>query len=81
MDRKEIEQKIKEVLADRLDVNIAKIKLDSDLVEDLGMDSFTAVEVAFEIKEIFGVEVKDHDFDKLKIPAKIIEHIINHLNS
>lgn len=81
MDRKEIERKIKEVLADRLDVNIAKIKLDSDLVEDLGMDSFTAVEVAFEIKEIFGVEVKDRDFDKLRIPAKLIEHIINHLNS
>lgn len=81
MDKKSIEQKVKEILADRLDIDIEKIKLDSNLVDDLGMDSFTAVELTFEVREKFGVEIKDEDFGKLKVPADVIEHICNHFKN
>lgn len=39
---KEIEKKIIQILADKLDIDAEKIKPESKLMEDLGMDSFGA---------------------------------------
>ena len=75
MNRKEIEQKVKEILADRLDIDIKKIKLDSDLVDDLGMDSFGAVEVMYEIKEKFGIEISEEDFSSIEKVSDIVKSI------
>lgn len=36
----EIENKVKEILSDKLNFPIDKINLDSSLVNDLGLDSF-----------------------------------------
>ena len=78
MDKKEIEQKVKEILADRLDIDIKKIKLDSDLVDDLGMDSFKAVELAFAVREEFGVEIKESKFSQINTVRDIVRYIIDH---
>ena len=78
MNKKEIEQKVKEILADRLDIDIKKIKLDSDLVDDLGMDSFKAVELAFAVREEFGVGIKESKFSQINTVRDIVRYIINH---
>ena len=70
-----VKQKVKEVLADRLDIDIDKIKDDSDLVEDLGLDSFLAVELAFELRQQTGVELKTQDFQNIKTPQDIVNFI------
>ena len=75
MDKKEIEQKVKEILADRLDIDINKIKPDSDLVNDLGMDSFIAVELLYELKEQFGVEIPQDEFSRVKLVKDILKFI------
>ncbi|UCC94582.1 MAG: acyl carrier protein [Candidatus Omnitrophota bacterium] len=77
MDRKEIEKKVREILADKLDIDIKKIKLDSDLVDDLGMDSFKALELAFELKEKFGIEIKEEEFSKIQKVKHIVEYAID----
>ncbi len=78
MDRREIEEKVKEILADRLDIDIKKIKPDSDLVDDLGMDSFKAVELAFAVREEFGVEIKESKFSQINTVRDIVRYIIDH---
>jgi len=75
MDRKEIEQKVKEILADRLDIDIEKIKLDSDLVDELGMDSFIAVELMFELKEKLGINVSEKEFSNIGTVRDIVNFI------
>ena len=80
MDKKEVEKKVKEILADVLDIDIKKIKLDSDLVDDLGMDSFLAVEVMFELKEKLGVDVYDNEFAKVEKVNDIVEGIYAKMN-
>ena len=60
MNKQEIEQKVREILADRLEVDLEKVHIDSDLVNDLGMDSFGAVEVMYEMKEKFGEQYCDY---------------------
>ncbi|MCM8774495.1 MAG: acyl carrier protein, partial [Candidatus Omnitrophica bacterium] len=60
--KKEVISKIKEILSERLGVDIENIDLDSNLVEDLGMDSFKAVEIIFQIKEHFEIQLPERDF-------------------
>lgn len=75
MDKKEIEKKVKEILADRLDIDLEKIKLESKLAEDLGMDSFGAVELEFELKEKFSIEISKEDMVNIRSVKDIVEYI------
>jgi len=52
----EIEATVKEILAKHLSMEPQKIALESRLVEDLGVDSFGSVEVAFELEEKFDLK-------------------------
>ena len=75
----EIEKVIKEVISDKLNLPIKKVKIDSLLVEELGMDSFGAVELAFELKDKFGITISQEDFGEIKKVKDIVKHILNHL--
>jgi len=80
MNKKEIEKKVKQALAIRLNTNIKKIKLNSYLVEDLNMDSFGSVELAFELKDKFGIEISDEDLKKIKQVKDIVKYVSNKTN-
>lgn len=75
----EIEKVVKEVIADRLDTDIKKVNLDSILVSDLGMDSFGAVELTFELKDKFGIEIPQEDFKNINKVRDVVEYISNHI--
>ncbi len=51
--------KLREVLIDELGVSPELIKPEARLVEDLGMDSLDALEVAMGLEEEFDVEISD----------------------
>jgi acyl carrier protein len=42
------------------------------------MDSFSAVELIFEVKEKFGIDIPQEDFSKIKKVKDIIKYISNH---
>ena len=75
MDRKEIEEKVKTILADVLDVDKNKITISSLLVDDLGADSFNAVEILFAIKEKFKVEIPQAELAKARAVEDIVTYI------
>ena len=50
---------VKEILSKRLDIDSEKILRTSYFKDDLGMDSFAAVEVIFEIEDKFGTKVDE----------------------
>lgn len=77
VDRKEIESKIKEILAKELGINIEKITNDKKLIEDLGMDSFGAVEIAFELESKFGISIPNEEIKNIKVVGDIVEYIIH----
>jgi len=79
MNREEIEQKVKEILADILDIDAKKIELNSDLVNDFGMDSFGAIEVVFALKEQFKIDIPEEDLKNIKLVSEIVEYIKSHL--
>ncbi len=76
MDRyADIEQKIKEILAKQLNMLPDGIKPQALLVEDLGLDSFGSVEVAFALEERFDLKIPDQDLYNAKTVKNIVDYI------
>jgi len=71
----EVELTVKEILAKQLTMEIGKIGLESRLVEDLGVDSFGSVEIAFELEEKFGLKIPDAALYEAKTVKDIVDYI------
>ena len=65
MNAADIETKVREIIAKKFDAPVETLRGDTHLANDLGLDSFAAVELMFELEEAFD----------LKIPDSQIEHI------
>lgn len=74
-----IEQKLKQIIFERLEINPQIIGLNTKLRDDLGIDSFGYVEMIFEIKDKFGVEIKDEDAKSLVKLGDIVEYLFANL--
>ena len=55
----DINKLVKSVISEQLGSNISTVKSDSLLVENLGMDSFDAVEIIFDLENKTGVKISD----------------------
>ncbi len=73
---KEITEKVIEVLADKGSVEKDKIKPDSSLVDDLGMDSLDAVEMVFEFEEQYGIQIPDDVIQGFKYVKDIVGYLM-----
>ena len=71
----EIEATVKEILAKQLTMEVGKINLESRLVEDLGVDSFGSVEIAFELEEKFNIKIPDAALYEAKTVKNIVDYI------
>ncbi|SEN69966.1 acyl carrier protein [Peptostreptococcus russellii] len=68
-------EKIKEILAEQLDVELEEVKDNSDIQEDLGADSLDVMDIMTEIEAEFDIEVEDEEIENLRTPAKIEEYL------
>ena len=75
MTDQEIEQKVKELLSKKFSIEITKIKSESRLAQDLGVDSFGAVELMFELEETFGLKIADSDIDQIHTVNDVVVYL------
>ncbi len=64
-------QKIKEVLEDKLGLNIEDIQDDSNLKDDLGVDSLDSIELIMEFEKLFDCTIPDSEAEKVTIVSDI----------
>jgi acyl carrier protein len=74
-----IEQKVKEIVADRLGVDPDEVTPEASFIEDLGADSLDTVELVMALEEEFGIEIPDEDAEKIQTVGDAIEYIQKHL--
>jgi acyl carrier protein len=68
----DLERRVKQILTNRLGIPAGDITLDAKLIEDLGMDSLDAVELAIATERQFGIGMSDEQISKLQTVADII---------
>lgn len=75
----EIRQKVIGVIAQNLSKDAALIHGDTRLAEELGVDSFGAVELMFELEEAFGLKIDDGDLARVRTVDDIVTHLASWL--
>jgi len=72
-------EKISEIIAEQLCVDIENVKPESNVMEDLNADSLSVVEILMAIEEEFGLKVPDEDVPALKTVKDISDYVEQHL--
>ena len=72
---KRMEERIKEIIADQLGIDVDQIKPESKFVDDLGADSLDVVELIMAFEEEFDVEIPDEDAEKIQTVGDVINYI------
>ncbi|RUM50903.1 MAG: acyl carrier protein [Hydrogenothermus sp.] len=70
-----IEERVKEIIADQLGISVDQIKPESKFVDDLGADSLDVVELIMAFEEEFGVEIPDEDAEKISTVQDVLDYI------
>ena len=71
----EIEQKVKEIISQQLDVDVAQIKPESQFIDDLGADSLAIVELVLAFEEQFDIDIPDEDTEKIRCVGDAVGYI------
>ncbi|WP_412707789.1 acyl carrier protein [Candidatus Rickettsia kedanie] len=70
-----IEQKVIEMVADKLNKDKSIITTDSRLIEDLKADSLDTVELMMAIEVEYGIDIPDDEATKIKTVSDVIKYI------
>lgn len=68
-------QKIKELLAKQLRIDVADIADNADIIADLGADSLDIVELLMVLEDELGISIPDDDVAELKTVSDIADYI------
>ena len=75
------EDKVKEIIAKELEVDIKQLTNEAKFIEDLGADSLDIVELVMGLEEEFGIDIPDEDADKLKTVGDAMNYLKSHANA
>jgi acyl carrier protein len=75
-----IEQRIKKIVAEKLDVNEADIRNASSFTADLGADSLSVVELVMALEEEFEFEIPDDEAEKITTVQQASDYVVSRKN-
>jgi acyl carrier protein len=71
----EIENKVREIVCQQLDVDAEQVKMEISFVEDLGADSLAVVELVLALEEAFEIDIPDEDTERLRTFKDAVDYI------
>ena len=71
----EIENKVREIVCQQLDVDADQVKLETSFVDDLGADSLAVVELVLALEEAFEIDIPDEDTEGLRTFKDAVDYI------
>lgn len=77
----DIAEKVKEIVADQLDVPQDEVEPGKSFTDDLSADSLAIVELVLALEEKFEVKIPDDEVDKIKTVGDAIKYIEDHAKS
>ncbi|TYB84121.1 MAG: acyl carrier protein [Kosmotoga sp.] len=75
MERKDIFNRVKKIVADNLSVDESEITEKTSFVEDLGADSLDLVDLVMALEKELGISIEDEKLSELSTISDVIELI------
>ena len=69
------DDKIKNIIMDKLGVEESKITMDANFINDLGADSLDQVELIMQLEEEFGIEIPDEDAETITTVQAAVDYL------
>ena len=73
-----VEDKVKKLIAEKLNVDSSEVIPEAKFVDDLGADSLDLVELIMTMEEEFDMEIPDEDQEKILSVKDAISYINTH---
>lgn len=74
----EIQNELNKLIIDKIKINTKReFKEDDDLVNDLGLDSLSLVELIMEIEENFEFEVEEEEMSYIYKYGKLLKYVMS----
>lgn len=67
--------RVREIIANELGVEMEKVTDEASFVEDLGADSLDTVELVMAFEEEFGIEIPDEDAERMQSVGDAIGYL------
>ena len=71
----ELEEKVKNIIAKELGVEMEKLTDDASFMEDLGADSLDTVELVMEFEKEFNIDIPDEDAEKMRTVGDAVAYL------
>ena len=76
MTKEEILAKVKNVVAEKLNVGEDQVTTDAKFVEDLGADSLDQVELIMALEDDFDLKIPEEEAEKLVTVGSAVDYIL-----
>lgn len=73
-------EKLKQIIADVLNVDAEELTMDTTFVDDLGADSLDIFQIVMGIEEEFDIEIENEEVEKIVTVSDAVEKIKTALN-
>jgi acyl carrier protein len=67
--------KIKEIIAEKLDISLTQVTEEAKFIDDLGADSLDVVELIMTLEDEFDIEITDEQAEKIVTVGNAIDFL------
>ncbi|PRR84163.1 acyl carrier protein [Clostridium vincentii] len=68
-------EKIQEIIADKLSINVEEITLESSFTDDLNADSLDIVELIMALEDELDLEIPDEEVEGFKTVGDVVTYV------
>lgn len=71
-------EKIQQIIAEKLSIDIEEITVEASFLEDLNADSLDIVELIMALEDELEMEIPDEDVEGFKTVGDVVEYVKQH---
>jgi acyl carrier protein len=79
MDKQEIEEKVRKVLAEQLAVEESQVTTQARFAEDLNADSLDLTEAVLALEDEMGIEIPEEEMESVKTVGEAVDLVASKL--
>ncbi len=76
MSRDDMQEKVKDIIAESLGVNRVDVVPTASFIDDLNADSLDIVELVMAMEKEFDIEIDDEDAEKIRTVQNAVDFIV-----